>query len=34
MMLRSIRVQYNVQDQSMIPGFLPTIGNWMGQANT
>ena len=34
MMLRTIRVQYGMQDQTMLPGFLPTIGNWMGQAST
>ena len=34
MMLRSIRVQYNMQDQMMLPGFLPTIGDWTGQAST
>ena len=34
MMLRTIRVQYNMQDHTMLPGFLPTIGNWMGQAST
>ena len=34
MMLRTVRVQYNIQDQTMLPGFLPTIGNWMGQAST
>jgi cell surface protein SprA len=34
MMLRTVRVQYSMQDQTMLPGFLPTIGNWMGQAST
>ena len=34
MMLRRISIQYTVSDGMMLPGFLPTIGNWLGQADT
>jgi cell surface protein SprA len=34
MMLRTIRIQYTTSDGMMLPGFLPTIGDWIGQAST
>jgi cell surface protein SprA len=34
MMLRNVRIQYSATDGTRLPGFLPTIGDWLGQAGT
>ncbi|MDR0349566.1 MAG: cell surface protein SprA [Tannerella sp.] len=34
MMLRRVNIQYAVSDGMMLPGFQPTVGDWLGQAST
>lgn len=34
MMLRRVNFTYTLTDGAMVPGFLPTIGDWTGQAST
>ena len=34
MMLRRVNIQYVISDGTMLPGFLPTVGDWLGQAST
>jgi cell surface protein SprA len=34
MMLRRVNFSYSLTDGTMLPGFLPTIGDWTGQASS